>query len=257
MSSDGADDPYVYPSTQTLRNNFDIRDPDRLQEVEVEYSQQRLTEPAPRIDLTPAGYGALHRHVFGDVYPWAGEMRTVHMSKGNDVFCAPQFLPVEMAKCFAALRAGRRLTSRDPERFAEAAAEHINEINARHPFREGNGRVQRLLLDILAERAGYHLAVDRIDPQAWNEASVIGFRTADHAPMRDVLRAALIVARRSRAFGACWALQSRDAPSAERVPERHGRAVMSSAARHLGATPRSLASLGMTRVVTLEQTPAS
>jgi len=186
-------DPYLYPGTTVLRNRFNIRDPDLLEQVERQLVAEALIRPAPGIALTPAGYARLHKHLFGDVYPWAGEMRSVHMSKGNDVFCAPQFRALEMARCFAAVRADRRLRSRDPERFLEAAAEHVNEINARHPFREGNGRTQRLLLEFLAERAGYHLAIDRIDPQGWNKASIIGFRDADHAPMQDVLRVALVV----------------------------------------------------------------
>ena len=133
----------------------------------------------------------MHRHIFQDVYPWAGELRITPLAKGNSLFALPQFLAGELDRCFEAIRQDERLLSPDPESFLEAAAEHINEINARHPFREGNGRTQRLLLEVLAARAGYRFAIDRIDPQQWNEASIVGFNKADYGPMRDVLRPAL------------------------------------------------------------------
>lgn len=51
---------------------------------------------------------------------------------------------------------------------------------ARHPFREENGRTQRALLEILADRAGHHLATDKVAPARWNEAFIAGFHKADH-----------------------------------------------------------------------------
>jgi cell filamentation protein len=185
------DDPYLYPGTDVLKNTFGIKDAPALKTVEYELTRLRMREELPKVPLTVEGYRALHKHIFQDVYPWAGTIRTVNLAKGESVFAPPRFLGSEMDKCFESVRKDERLLSRDLDEFAKASAEHINEINARHPFREGNGRTQRALLEILADRAGHHLAIDRLDPQRWNAASITGFREADHEPMQNVLKHAL------------------------------------------------------------------
>ena len=74
--------------------------------------------------------------------------------------------------------------------FAQRAAEHLNEINAIHPFREGNGRTQRLFLKALAKQAGHTLHLDRIQPKKWHEASINGF-AGNHKPMQQVIHSAM------------------------------------------------------------------
>lgn len=180
----------MYPGTDVLRNHFDIRDPQDLREAEYEHTRQRLSEPLPPFDLTLASYQALHRHIFQDIFPWAGELRTIDIAKGGSYFASARYLQGELDKCFAAMRNDARLPSPDQEQFLAAAAEHLNEINARHPFRDGNGRTQRALLEVLAERFGHRIEIEKIDPDKWIEASIIGFHKADHTPMQDVLRKA-------------------------------------------------------------------
>ncbi len=82
------------------------------------------------------------------------------------------------------------LTGKD---FAERAAEHLGEINAIHPFREGNGRTQQLFLEILADRAGHTILRERIDPRAWNEAAIKSFQ-GDYSALRDVIDEAMVSA---------------------------------------------------------------
>ena len=192
MRYDDREDPYTYPGTNTLRNRFGIKNSARLAKVEAVLTKQRMSEPLPDIALTAAGYKALHRHIFRDVYAWAGTLRTVEIAKGNSFFAPTQFLARELAGCFEAMRKDARLKSKDVDVFIDGAAEHINELNARHPFRDGNGRTQRALLEILAERAGHRLEMERIEPARWIEASIVGFRKADHRPMRDVLGQAIV-----------------------------------------------------------------
>lgn len=195
MDDDARADPYVYPGTRTLINKFDIHDAGQLRELEYELTQQRMREPLPSIELTPEGYHALHKHIFQDVYDWAGVSRVGDLAKGITVFAPARFLESELEKCFEAIRLDSRLESPVVEHFIEGAAEHINEINARHPFREGNGRTQRALLEVLTDRAGHHLVADRLDPDRWMEASIIGFHKMDYERMRELLREAIIPAR--------------------------------------------------------------
>lgn len=194
-------DPYVYPGTDVLINKEGIRDPEGLAQFERLMTRQRLEEPLPNMPLTYAGYCELHRHLFQDVYEWAGQTRTVELAKGGDPFCRPAFIAAQMDQRFAAIEAdfGRRGITR--QQFTEKCAEHICEINAIHPFREGNGRAQRALLEVLGGRAGHHIDLERIDPEAWHDASVRSFREGDYGAMRAVIGGAVKSAERSRHGG--------------------------------------------------------
>jgi cell filamentation protein len=73
-----ADDPYVYPGTNVLRNHFGIRDAAELAELEAAISAGRIAQLARRFipgDYDTAHLQAVHRKIFGDIYPWAGEFR--------------------------------------------------------------------------------------------------------------------------------------------------------------------------------------
>lgn len=75
MSEDGYEvfeDPYCYKGTFVLKNRAGLRDAVRLQAFELEMSSLRAEEPLPAGRFGPAHYRALHRHLFGDVYSWAG-----------------------------------------------------------------------------------------------------------------------------------------------------------------------------------------
>ena len=64
-------------------------------------------------------------------------------------------------------------------------------LNAIHPFLDGNGRTLRAFLEALAEQAGHRIDLARIDPDAWKEASKVGYYTQDFHPMRDIIAGAL------------------------------------------------------------------
>lgn len=88
-------DPYVYPGTQVLKNKPGLRNADTLQIFEHEQSAKRAEElndrpVAGRFDLDHLK--AVHKHLFQDVYAWAGEIRSVSISKGVDQFAAPAYL---------------------------------------------------------------------------------------------------------------------------------------------------------------------
>jgi len=172
-------DPYVYPGTDILRNLADIRDRDLLRDFEIEWTTQRLSEGLPAAELTPHGYQAIHRHIFQDVYPWAGEIRTVTLHKPGATFCLPQYIGPELAKRFDIIASENFLKGSIPSDFAKRAAEHVSELNVIHPFREGNGRTNRAFMKLLAQRAGHELALQTILPGEWLEASRTSFQTGD------------------------------------------------------------------------------
>lgn len=102
-----AEDPYVYPGTQVLRNHFAIHDPVELARREHDASTARQLElqanPLPgRYDLEHLQ--AFHRHILGDLYPWAGKIRTVAIAKG-DLFALPQLIKPYLTAVLAQLLA--------------------------------------------------------------------------------------------------------------------------------------------------------
>lgn len=133
---------------------MDLQSQEELDEFEVTMFVLRAEEPWPEGDLDYAHYRALHRHLFADVYPWAGEVRTIRIGKGNNWFCYPEYIDKEMNRIFADLASQEYLTGLDPLEFAAKAAHLLADINAVHPFREGNGRTQLAFLTLLAENAG-------------------------------------------------------------------------------------------------------
>lgn len=102
----------------------------------------------------------IHRHLFQDVFEWAGQQRTVDVRKdvpGAEFFLPWHFIDRAAATCFAELAADAFLRGLPRSQFVERLAYHYEQINYIHPFREGNGRTQRVFWNRLALEAGWQL----------------------------------------------------------------------------------------------------
>ena len=187
------DHPYCYPGTDVYRNKEDIRDLDDLEQFERMASARRLETLPHNLPITADGYREIHRYILQDVYDWAGKDRFVDTGRGAAPFCLAGFIEGELTKRFAAINAEDNLRGLNADQFAERAAEHLNELNAIHPFLDGNGRAQRAFLEILGEQAGHEVDLARVNPEAWNQASIRGFYKQDNAPLRDVIAGALAI----------------------------------------------------------------
>lgn len=183
-------DPYAYPGTDILINKPDIRNKEELDRFERMMTRARLAEPLPDIPMTYEGYKALHQHIFQDVFDWAGQSRTVAIAKGETFFGPAIYVDQEMARRFQELADENHLRGLTPDMFAGRAAEHLNEINAIHPFREGNGRTQRLFLEALASQAGHPIRAKDIHPKPWHAASIAGF-AGNNQPMEALIQDAI------------------------------------------------------------------
>jgi cell filamentation protein len=178
-------DPYCYPGTDILINRLGIRDRATLEDFEAEMSSERATEPLPGGPLTVEYYLSIHHHLFQDVYDWAGKIRTIRISKGESTFCYPEYIELELTRLFERL-ADSDLSGLDRRQFAGKAAVFIAELNAIHPFREGNGRTQLVFLIELSERSGHPLNLDRLDPTAILSATIESF-SADSRQLSDII----------------------------------------------------------------------
>jgi len=88
-------DPYCYPNSSVLKNRLGLRDQEQLNAFEAMITAQRGEEPLPRGRLGFAHYRAIHRHLFQDVFAWAGKLRTVRIAKGDSMFCYPEHIDAE------------------------------------------------------------------------------------------------------------------------------------------------------------------
>jgi cell filamentation protein len=181
------DDPYCYRGTFVLKNRAGLTDAKRLQAFEMEMSSLRADEPLPNGRYGPAHYRAVHKHLFGDVYTWAGRYRTVRTAKGGNVFCYPEHIDKEMKKLFGRLRHGSFKASAPSDDFVRAAARFLGELNAVHAFREGNGRTQLAFLRLLSVKSGHRLELTKLRPGPFLDAMIESFRGAMN-PLEDELR---------------------------------------------------------------------
>lgn len=181
----------VWPDSDVYRNRLGIEDATELEVAERFLVGLRVEAgfPANATPYSYAGFRAMHRHMFQDIYDWAGEERAYTSGRGPVPFAAPEHVTGWMEKQFETLKARRFHMSRSPGVFVSEAAILVNEINAAHPFIDGNGRTQRQWLRALARDMGYRLMLRSEDRDRWNEASKIGFERSDHTAMADLLDA--------------------------------------------------------------------
>jgi len=172
---DTFDDPYAYPGTFVLRNRLDIRDAGILEAFEVEISTLRAEEPLPHGTFDSAHYRRIHHHLFQDVYEWAGQYRTVRTSKGGNAFCYPEHIPAQMDALFRSMRSGQEFAEKSRSEFLNAATRFLGELNAIHPFREGNGRAQLAFLGLIGATFNHPFAFERIDKDAFLQAMIESF----------------------------------------------------------------------------------
>ena len=133
------EDPYAL-SNGVLRNRLRIEDPSALESAEADITGARLITLSGR--ALPGQYnldhlGAFHKFIFGDIYDWAGTLRTVDITK-RDTFCRWLHLDTYSAEIFSRLARDDHLRGLDRKDFLEGLAELFADINALHPFREGN-----------------------------------------------------------------------------------------------------------------------
>lgn len=154
------DDPYCWQGTLCLKNRLGIRNADELAVAEARIVSIRDVELATGIlpgEYNLQHFREFHWNLFRDIYDWAGNTRTVNMSKSRTTFARWQFVDKTMSDILSGLENDGWLHGRSRQSFIERLAYYYGEINACHPFREGNGRTQRAFLRQLSAAAGWCL----------------------------------------------------------------------------------------------------
>lgn len=171
------DERYCYPHSDVLMNRLGIRDAEELKKAEREITSVRLANT--RVHKIKGNFDLqhlmdIHKYIFQDIYDWAGEIRWVNIAKGN-MFCNYPFIEANAENLFRKLKQEKYLKETSENDMPLRLAYYLSEINVIHPFREGNGRTQRLFIEYLAEENGYSVDFSQVTSDEMIRASAEAF----------------------------------------------------------------------------------
>ena len=164
-----------YDNSSVLINKFNIKDQYHLDQVEQSITSALIAKAAVEIPFKNVDFDFcknLHRYVFSDIYNWAGNIRTVNMSKKGTNFCDYKEIELNGNRIFCRLVNTdflKRLHARD---FLDEFTDIFCELNFLHPFREGNGRIQRLFLTMLLKNLDKKIDFSEIDKDLFMIATI-------------------------------------------------------------------------------------
>ena len=157
-----------YPGTTVLINKLDIRDEETLHEAEtlVTFINASKLEQHPlegAFDF--AHYKDIHYFLFSDLYDWAGQVRTVNISKKGTRFTFAENIERQAELIFKRLKDCNYFKGLPHDEFVREIVDFYCVTNELHPFREGNGRTQRAFLTQLIRNAGYDINFADMDTE--------------------------------------------------------------------------------------------
>ncbi len=172
------DDPYIDKEHNVLKNLAGITNQAHLNIYEDAVADTSLLEIQDIIQTSTIDFELwkeIHRLMFGEVYEWAGKLRTVRMTKGISMFANPQFIERAGREIFKELEKENFLKNMASSKLYERLSYYYNTMNAIHPFREGNGRSLKILITEIARRSGYKIHWEALSFQDNISASIEGF----------------------------------------------------------------------------------
>ena len=182
-------DPYLDLESGVLRNLLRIADAAELRHVEASLTASRIydliREPISG-DYDLIHLQVVHQHIFQDVYEWAGELRTVPIGRGTALFSRPEHLRADADELFSWLARTDYLRGLSRAAFVGGLTELHSDLNALHPFRDGNGRAQRAFLGRLARDAGHPIRWVGLDAEE-NAIASKAAHEGDDQPLHTML----------------------------------------------------------------------
>lgn len=179
-----------YEGTSCLINKLNIRDEKKLDLVESQITVAKISI----LQQTPINrnfdfehYKAIHKFIFEDLYDWAGTTRTVDISKKGTSFVKAEDIEKIATACFERLKSQNYFKNLETDNFIKKLTDFYCVTNSLHPFREGNGRTQRVFLSQLAYNAGYEIDFAKIDSDELIIATIQAANGVD-TYLNDILR---------------------------------------------------------------------
>ncbi|WP_288373500.1 Fic family protein [uncultured Algoriphagus sp.] len=180
---------YTDQETGLLRNLQDITDPDVLLFVESGAITKRLQE----LDENPikvkgiVSLFEIHKHLFQDIYAWAGKKRIVEISKDGKQFFPTSHFDNALRYIDQLIAEFKKIPKDNKKILAEKLAEILDNVNYLHPFREGNGRTQREFLRLLALEKGLTLNLNPPDNESVYERYMKGTIESDVKTLTELI----------------------------------------------------------------------
>ena len=168
---------YCYPNSNVLINKLGIMELSELNIAEREITAIKMVAIKNKPIKGKFEFEHLkriHKYIFEDIFLWAGEARVVNISKGNQ-FCSYEKIERYAGYIFEKLRNENYLKEISVENLPKSFAYYFSEINVLHPFREGNGRTQRIFFELLADKIGCEIDFSNVSDGEMIEASAKGF----------------------------------------------------------------------------------
>lgn len=168
---------YCYLDTNVLINKLNIHDSALLHDAERDITARRLMQLQKKPIVGNFDYDHLkqiHHFLFMDIYSWAGEERKVDIAK-TQMFCNVKFLQPMAQEIFGKLSNENYLQGLTRVAFIERLTWFFSEVNALHPFREGNGRTQREFFRELGDAAGHSIDYSDVTENEVVQASMDSF----------------------------------------------------------------------------------
>lgn len=167
------DDPYCYNDSDILINKLNIKNLVILGQAETEITELSSAS----IDFSPPPYDFpylqnIHQKLFTDLYEWAGKIRVIGINKGDTMFCRPEYIKQEADKLFKILSNANYFQDASLSILIVKIAEFYGDLNIIHPFREGNGRSQRILFEHIIVNCGYKISWANVNKEEWIQANI-------------------------------------------------------------------------------------
>lgn len=189
-----ADNKYCYPNSNVLKNKLNITNKKYLFEAEVQLTSIRLQE----LQMNPLKgnydfdhFKRIHYYIFQDLYNWAGKERTVEIGKGN-LFCTTSCLQSYANTVFNKYFPQCYNSKDNYDDFIRILADNYGDVNALHPFREGNGRTQREFARIVCLACGYDFNLSCTTHEEMLKASILSFDKYDSSGFIKIFSKAIV-----------------------------------------------------------------
>ena len=183
---------YCYPDSDVLKNRLNIRDHAELKQAEEEFvavKQLVLLQDPIKGRFTMNHLLRIHRFLFEDVYPFAGQLRREQISKGDTLFYPPDLIERELRRVFQEIHEREMLRETEAQAQLRNLSHVMAELNIIHPFREGNGRSIRELTRCMALMYGLFINWGNTDRDTLMDAAVAS--VDDDTAFCDVLKQCL------------------------------------------------------------------
>lgn len=187
------DEKYCYPNTNILKNKLNIRDKQTLLQAEIELTSKRLQQLQEKPMKGNFDFHHLcniHKHIFQDLYDWAGKPRTVAIAKGS-LFCLPQHIQSYAGTIFPNYYKDCNHVKDNQKELIKILAAYYADLNALHPFREGNGRAQREFTRELCRQCGYAFDLRFTTHEQMLNASIESLDKGDNKPLEEIFQKAI------------------------------------------------------------------